>query len=120
MGEPDRKGRREKGREPRGNLKEGCSRQRKNLGMIKEQQRVNVAGVSRRERKGGDLVVVVVVVEGIGKAPECLVGHFKDLGFYFNNKYLTNPLAWYMLFILSLSFSPVLPLSLLVRQAFGN
>lgn len=43
-----------------------------------------MAGASRRERKGGDLGVVVV--EGIGKAPECLVGHFKDLGFYFNNK----------------------------------
>ena len=49
------------GRGTHGYLKEGCSRQRKNLGMFKELQRANVAGVSGREKgdRGG--------VEGLGR-----------------------------------------------------
>lgn len=45
-----RGGGREGGEETRGSLKEGCSRQRKNLGMFREQQRADGVGVSGGER----------------------------------------------------------------------
>lgn len=62
VGEPDRKG----GREPRGYLEEGCSRQRKHVGMFREQQRASVAGSECGGERG--------LGRGRRKAPEGELG----------------------------------------------